>query len=61
MQKPSSKDAHPRTQPTDPAHGSLKYQDRPADEGKHGDAAEEPTEAPLGNGEQQKAPQVTQD
>jgi hypothetical protein len=25
-----------------PEHGSKKYRDRPADEGKHGDAAEEP-------------------
>lgn len=26
----------------DPAQGSAGYRDRPADEGKHGDAAEEP-------------------
>jgi hypothetical protein len=44
---------NPRTHSDDPAQGSTPYQDRPADEGKDGDAAEEPTPAPFGNGKTQ--------
>jgi hypothetical protein len=29
---------------SEPPRDSVKYRDRPADEGKHGDAAEEPNE-----------------
>jgi hypothetical protein len=58
MQNP--KDVSQTSVPPDPAKGSSNYRDRPADEGKHGDGAEEPTAAPLGNGEQQKAPETPQ-
>jgi len=37
-------------QPADPAQGSSHYRDRPADDGKHGDGAQEPTPALPGAG-----------
>jgi hypothetical protein len=36
----------PRSKPLDLQDGPTKYVDRPANEGKHGDAADEPNEGP---------------
>lgn len=39
---------------------ARRYQDRPADEGKHGDAADEPTERPIGSPVEPKGPAISQ-
>jgi hypothetical protein len=47
----------PGKQPLDLEDGPTKYVDRPANEGKHGDAADEPNEgAPKDSREPEKAP-----
>jgi hypothetical protein len=42
----------PRSKPLDLKEGPTKYVDRPANEGKHGDAAEEPNEGPPRSSEE---------